>query len=73
MTALLRLLVISLRDLFRSRAQLQSEVIVLRHQLSVLGRRKPQRVRLRWFDRAMFLCFYRLFPWARSQSCTRRQ
>jgi transposase InsO family protein len=62
MAAVLRLILICLRDLFRSRAQLQSEIVILRHQLNVLRRRKPRRVRLRWFDRALFLCLYRLFP-----------
>jgi transposase InsO family protein len=62
MAALLRLFRIFLRDLFRSRAEPQAEVIVPRHQLNVLRRRKPQRVRLRWFDRALFPGFYRLFP-----------
>jgi transposase InsO family protein len=57
----LRLLLICLRDVFRSRAELQLEVIILRHQLNVLRRRKPGRVRLRWSDRALFLCIYRLF------------
>src|SRR5271170_6880715 len=61
MSALARLLLPCLRDFFRSRAQLQSEVIVLRHQLNVLRRRRPQRMKLRWFDRALFLCFYRMF------------
>lgn len=62
MAALMQLLLSCLRDVFRTRAELQSEVIVLRHQLNVLRRRSSKRVRLRWFDRALFLCFYRLFP-----------
>jgi len=62
MASVLRLVVICLRDLFWSRAHLQSEIVILRHQLNVLRRRNPRRVRLRWFDRALFLCLYRLFP-----------
>ncbi len=58
----MQLLLSCLRDVFRTRAELQSEVIVLRHQLNVLRRRSSKRVRLRWFDRALFLCFYGLFP-----------
>jgi hypothetical protein len=62
MAALAQILLSCLRDFFRSRAALQSEVMVLRHQLNVLRRRSPQRVQLRWFDLVLFLFFYRLFP-----------
>src|SRR5271155_5156111 len=62
MAALTQLLLSCLRDFFRSRTELQSEVIVLRHQLNVLRRKTPQRVQLRWFDRALYLCIYRMFP-----------
>jgi transposase InsO family protein len=62
MAALAQLLLSCLRDVFRTRAELQSEVIVLRHQLNVLRRKSPKRVQLRWFDRVLFLCFYGLFP-----------
>src|SRR5271169_4792002 len=62
MAALIKLLLSCLHDIFRSRAELELEVIVLRHQLNVLRRKSPKRVHLRWFDRVLFLCFYRLFP-----------
>jgi hypothetical protein len=36
-----RLLVCALTRLFRSRARLEAEILVLRHQLNVLRRRSP--------------------------------
>ena len=47
---------------FRSRAALQLEVIVLRHQLEVLQRTRPARVRLTRLDRILWLLLYRLWP-----------
>ncbi len=47
---------------FRSRAALQLEVIVLRHQLEVLQRTRPARVRLTRLDRIFWLFLYRLWP-----------
>ena len=46
--------------LFRSRAALQAEILVLRHQLNVLHRRSPRRVALSNVDRLVFVGFYRV-------------
>jgi hypothetical protein len=48
--------------LFRSRSRLQVEILVLRHQLIVLRRTMPRRVRLRAVDRLLFVLLYRLWP-----------
>ncbi len=47
---------------FRSRAVLQLEIIVLRHQLDVLQRTRSARVRLTRLDRILWLLLYRLWP-----------
>ena len=54
----LRLLVGS----FRSRAAREAEMAFLRHQLLVLQRSAPARLRLRNADRLIFVWLYRLFP-----------
>jgi hypothetical protein len=48
--------------LFRSRATLQAEIVVLRHQLNVLRRRSPKRVALGNIDRLVFAGLCRLAP-----------
>jgi hypothetical protein len=47
--------------LFRSRAALEAETLVLRHHLNVLQRKSPKRVALNSIDR-LVLVFYRLAP-----------
>ena len=47
---------------FKTRAQLEAEIILLRHQLNVLGRRVPTKPRLTVADRLLFVWLYRLFP-----------
>src|SRR5216684_1236505 len=47
-------------DCFKSRQRLEAEILVLRHQLSVL--REPRRLHLRWADRALFIWRYRRCP-----------
>jgi hypothetical protein len=47
---------------FRSRMRLEAENAVLRHQLIVLRRRLPGRVRLTNHDRWFFIQLYRWFP-----------
>jgi hypothetical protein len=47
----LRLLACALTRLFRSRAQLEAEILVLRHQLNVLRRKAPKRVVFSSIDR----------------------
>jgi transposase InsO family protein len=67
------LIIVAMRDLcrliwcavavvFRSRAALQVEILVLRHQLNVLRRRSPKRVTLSNVDRLVFTGLYRLAP-----------
>jgi transposase InsO family protein len=48
--------------LFRSRAALQAEVLVLRHQLNVLRRKAPTRLTFSAVDRVVFAGLYRLAP-----------
>jgi hypothetical protein len=46
----------------RSRAALQTEILILRHQLNVLRRRAPKRVAVRNVDRLVFAGLNRLAP-----------
>ena len=62
MVTILRLLIGALRDCIMSRGRLEAEVLVLRHQLNILRRQSPRRVRPNAFDRAIFVCLYRHFP-----------
>jgi hypothetical protein len=48
--------------LFRSRAALQAEILVLRHQLIVLRRRSPKRLVLSNIDRLVLVNLYRFSP-----------
>ena len=48
--------------LFRSRASLQVEILTLRHQLSVLRRKSPQRLTFTSIDPLVFAGLYRLAP-----------
>jgi transposase InsO family protein len=50
-----------LADLFKSRARLEAEVLLLRHQLNLALRREP-RVRLHGGDRAFIVWMVRLWP-----------
>jgi transposase InsO family protein len=59
---LLKLIWYAVTGLFRSRAALQTEIVVLRHQLNVLRRRAPQRVAVSNIDRLVFAGLYRLAP-----------
>ncbi|SRR5260370_28298818 len=51
---------------FKTRARLQAEIIVLRHQVNVLRRRLPAKPRLTVTDRLIFVWLYWLFPSVRS-------
>src|SRR5215510_1419515 len=62
MTDLLRLLLAVLASLFKSRAELEAEILVLRHQVNVLRRRMPKRPALTNIDRLVFVWLYRWFP-----------
>jgi hypothetical protein len=47
---------------FKSRARLEAENTVLRHQLNVLRRTASSRPRLTAIDRLLFVRLYRFFP-----------
>jgi hypothetical protein len=59
---LFRLIWCAVVGLFRPRAALQVEILVLRHQLNVLRRQSPGRVALSNIDRLVFTGLYRLAP-----------
>src|SRR5262249_15498222 len=62
----LRLFVHVLAAPFRTQAQLEAEITVLRHQLNVLRRQTSTRPRLTAADRLLFVWLCRLFPSLRS-------
>src|SRR3974390_852945 len=62
MADLFRLIWCAAVGLFRSRAALQAEILVLRQQLNVLRRRSPKRVTVSNIDRLVFAGLYRLTP-----------
>jgi hypothetical protein len=62
MTDVLRLLLAVLASLFKSRAELEAEILVLRQQVNVLRRRMPKRPALTNMDRLLFVWLYRWFP-----------
>ena len=47
---------------FRTKARLEAEIILLRHQLNVLRRRIPSKPKQAVVDRLLFVSLYRLFP-----------
>jgi hypothetical protein len=55
MIAIVFLFIRMLCDCFKPRARLEAEILVLRHQLNVLGQRAPNRPHLRWVDRVLFI------------------
>ncbi len=52
----------ALVGLFRSRALLEAEILILRHQLNVLRRKSPKRPTFGMLDRLIFTGLYRLAP-----------
>ena len=62
MSNLCRLIWCALIGLFRSRAALEAEILVLRHQLNVLRRKSSKRVALSSIDRLLLVGLYRLAP-----------
>ena len=62
MSDLCRLIWCALIGLFRSRAALEVEILVLRHQLNILRRKSPKRVALSSIDRLLLVGLYRLTP-----------
>ena len=47
---------------FKTQARLEAEIVLLRHQLSVLRQRAPSKPTLTVADRLLFFWLYRLFP-----------
>jgi hypothetical protein len=62
MFAFLTKLLLILRSRLRSQARLQAEILVLRQQMLILGRKSPSRERLRNLDRVILVWLYRVFP-----------
>ena len=58
----LKILALAFRDLFRSRASVEAEITLLRHQLVTLRRKSPARIRLSPFDRCFLTVLYRIQP-----------
>ena len=58
----LMLLACVLTRLFRSRARLEAEILVLRHQLNILQRKSTERASFKSIDRLVFAGLYRLVP-----------
>jgi hypothetical protein len=52
----------ALVGLFRSRASLEAEILLLRHQLNVLRRKSPNRLALTDVDRLVFAGLYPFGP-----------
>src|SRR5438045_5650484 len=46
----------------KTKARLEAEIVMLRHQLNALRRRVPSKPRLTVADRLLFVWLYRLFP-----------
>ena len=61
MIAFLILLVHVLVSPFKTQVRLEAEIVLLRHQLSVLRQRVPSRPKL-VADRLLFVWLFRLFP-----------
>ena len=62
MTEFLGLLLHVLVSPLKTRARLEAEIVMLRHQLNVLRRRAPLKPKLARADRLLFAWLYRLFP-----------
>src|SRR6266487_3650102 len=62
MTDLFKLILGVLASLFRSRTNLEAEILVLRQQINVLRRRASKRAHLNNTDRFLFVWLYRWFP-----------
>jgi hypothetical protein len=58
----LMLLACGLTRFFRSRARLEAEILVLRHQLNILQRKSTERAAFKSIDRLVFAGLYRLVP-----------
>src|SRR6266704_1004917 len=55
----------------REEAWQTAEILILRHQLTVLQRRQPRRPHLNWADRALLAALLSVIPKARRQGLLR--
>ena len=62
MTDLPMLILGVLASLFKSRAKLEAEILVLRQQINVLCRQAPKRPHFNNTDRFLFVWLYHWFP-----------
>ena len=62
MKDLFKLILGVLASLFKSRAKLEAEILILRQQINVLRRRAPKRTDLNNTDRLLFVWLYHWFP-----------
>src|ERR1035437_9494374 len=62
MKDLFKLILGVLTSIFKSRAKLAAEILILRQQINVLRRRAPKRPYLNNTDRFLFVWLYRWFP-----------
>jgi hypothetical protein len=62
MKDLFKLILGVLTSLFKSRARLETEILILRQQINVLRRRAPNRPHLNNTDRFLFVWLYQWFP-----------
>jgi len=66
MSPVLLSLIMAARRTMRTRAALQLEILALRHQLQVLERSRPRRVRLTAWDRLLWVWLSRVWQEWRS-------
>src|ERR1035437_6516143 len=62
MKDLFKLILGILASLFKSRANLEAEILILRQQINVLRRQAPKRPHFNNTDRFLLVCLYRWFP-----------
>ena len=62
MIDVLKLVALTVASSFKSRARLEAENVVLRHQLMILCRKAPRRLRFSVVDQLIFVWLYRLRP-----------
>ena len=59
---LFKLILDVMASLFKSRAKLEAEILILRQQINVLRRQAPNRPHLNNTDRLLFVWLYHWFP-----------
>jgi hypothetical protein len=69
MKDLFKLILGVLASLFKSRAKLEAEILILRQQINVLRRQAPKRPHLNNTDRFLFVWLYHWFPLRRWRDC----